>query len=153
MQSSVKKAGIELKGRTGEVIETWEKCDVDPTCCCAEFVDDNFAVTVKFQGKLSLDPSPDSNDGDSFIKGIDNFTHYFSEDELLKLKVTVADPNEESESSSSSGQNVSVPFDGMSCVAFKLEHLKMGKQAQRIGAYEASASDEESESSEDSNVD
>ena len=33
--SSVMKGGFDLNGREGVVIETWEKCDVDPTCCCA----------------------------------------------------------------------------------------------------------------------
>lgn len=28
----VMKAGTNLRGRVGTVIETWEKCDVDPTC-------------------------------------------------------------------------------------------------------------------------
>ena len=37
-----------LKGRIGTVVETWEKCDVDPTCCCAEQVDLNMAVRVLF---------------------------------------------------------------------------------------------------------
>jgi hypothetical protein len=27
------KANYSLKDRTGTVVETWEKCDVDPTCC------------------------------------------------------------------------------------------------------------------------
>jgi len=49
--SSVTKAGIE-RGRIGKVIQTLKKCDVDSTCCCAEFVDDNFAVTFKFDGKV-----------------------------------------------------------------------------------------------------
>lgn len=31
-----------------------------------------------------------------------------------------------------------LPFDGMSCVAFKLDRLQMGQQAQRLAAYEAS---------------
>ena len=29
----VEKAGHNLKHRVGKVVETWEKCDVDPTCC------------------------------------------------------------------------------------------------------------------------
>mmetsp|Transcript_7585 Transcript_7585/g.16380 ORF Transcript_7585/g.16380 Transcript_7585/m.16380 type:complete len:292 (-) Transcript_7585:346-1221(-) len=37
-----------LKGRVGTVVETWEKCDVDPTCCCAEQVDTDMAVRVAF---------------------------------------------------------------------------------------------------------
>jgi len=37
------------------MIQTLKKCKVyDPTCCCAEFIDDNFAVTVKFDGKVDL---------------------------------------------------------------------------------------------------
>eukprot|EP00569_Conticribra_weissflogii_P018174 CAMPEP_0171448570 /NCGR_PEP_ID=MMETSP0881-20121228/39683_1 /TAXON_ID=67004 /ORGANISM="Thalassiosira weissflogii, Strain CCMP1336" /LENGTH=227 /DNA_ID=CAMNT_0011973001 /DNA_START=29 /DNA_END=711 /DNA_ORIENTATION=+ len=72
----VMKAGRNLRGLSGEVIETWEKCDVDPTvssdfspnfivvdlvqtcngelvfslnrCCCAEWVDDGLSVHVKF---------------------------------------------------------------------------------------------------------
>ena len=134
VSSSVKKAGIELEGRRGEVTETWEKCDVDPTCCCAEFVDDNFAVTVKFQGKL--DPTTSTrtagDEEEDFIKGIDTFTHYFNEDELLKIE-------DEDNSSSSS----SVAFDGMSCKAFKLDQLKMGQQAQRIAAFEQASRSKE----------
>lgn len=26
--------------------------NMDPACCCADFVDYNFAVTVKFEGKV-----------------------------------------------------------------------------------------------------
>ena len=37
-----------LKHRVGTVIQTWEKCDIDPTCCCAEQVDTNYAVRVEF---------------------------------------------------------------------------------------------------------
>lgn len=116
---SVIKGGIELRGRVGEVIETWEKCDVDPTCCCAEFVDDNYAVNVKFDGPLDL-ATPAK---DEFIKGIETFTHYFHEDELQKVDVI---------------ETKSVAFDGMSCTAFKLDQLKMGEQAQRLAAYERS---------------
>ena len=64
----VQKAGRTLKGSMGKVIETWEKCDVDPTCCCAEFVDESYAVHVKFQ---------DMSDGE--------FVHYFAETELEKI--------------------------------------------------------------------
>uniref|UniRef100_A0A7S1BT48 Uncharacterized protein n=1 Tax=Corethron hystrix TaxID=216773 RepID=A0A7S1BT48_9STRA len=135
VQSSVEKAGIELKGRTGVVTETWQKCEVDPTCCCAEYVDDNYAVTVKFQGKLDALISDDGG-GDSFFKGNDTFTHYFNEDELLKIE------KEENISSAAQGENVA--FDGMSCTAFKLDQLKMGKQAQRIAAFEAAQSKEAS---------
>mmetsp|Transcript_2170 Transcript_2170/g.4710 ORF Transcript_2170/g.4710 Transcript_2170/m.4710 type:complete len:226 (-) Transcript_2170:578-1255(-) len=48
--TNAKKKKKNLKGRTGTVVETWEKCDVDPTCCCAEQVDTNMAVRVAFAG-------------------------------------------------------------------------------------------------------
>lgn len=105
----VKKAGTSLKGLRGTVVETWEKCDVDPTCCCAEQVDLGTAVRVEFPG---TETNP-SESGSSFM-------HYFAEDELTRVK------EEE------------LPFDGMSCKAFKLDQLKMGEQAKRIAAYEQS---------------
>jgi len=129
--SSVIKAGVDLQGRVGDVIQTWEKCDVDPTCCCAEFVDDNFAVTVKYEGKV--DPASGATE-EGFNTGIDTFTHYFNEDELVKVQ-----KHEMKEESASA----SVAFDGMSCKAFKLDQLKMGQQAQRIAAYEASKQESE----------
>ena len=64
----VVKAGTSLKGWSGVVMETWEKCDVDPTCCCAEQVDLGMAVRVQFG---------DANDESSFF-------HYFAEEELVK---------------------------------------------------------------------
>lgn len=115
--SHVTKSGIDLKGRRGQVVETWEKCEVDPTCCCAEFVDDNFAVLVKFQG--SIDLNLDDENGEEML---DSFTHHFHEDELRKVEKDL-------------GTDV-VPFDGMSCMAFKLDQLKMGQQPQRVTAYE-----------------
>jgi hypothetical protein len=115
--SHVTKSGIDLKGRRGRVVETWEKCDVDPTCCCAEFVDDNFAVLVKFQG--SIDLNPEDENGEDML---DSFTHHFHEDELRKVEKDL-------------GTDV-VPFDGMSCMAFKLNQLKMGQQSQRVTEYE-----------------
>jgi hypothetical protein len=117
-------AGIDLKSRIGVVTQTWEKCDVDPTCCCAEFVDDNYAVQVKFTGPLD----PEKSRSDGLIQDIDTFFHYFNENELTKV--------EEEDSFASS--SVSVAFDGMSCTAFKLDQLKMGEQAQRITAFETS---------------
>ncbi|GAX16726.1 hypothetical protein FisN_21Hu168 [Fistulifera solaris] len=56
---------MKLKHRQGIVVETWEKCEVDPTCCCAEQVDVNMAVRVDFQQEGGV-----------------VFTHYFGEDEL-----------------------------------------------------------------------
>mmetsp|Transcript_24491 Transcript_24491/g.27903 ORF Transcript_24491/g.27903 Transcript_24491/m.27903 type:complete len:150 (+) Transcript_24491:79-528(+) len=72
--NDVMKNGSSLNGRAGIVIESWEKCEVDPTCCCAEQVDRDLAVRVEFSGteKSSTD------------KGC--FQFYFNEDELRKLK-------------------------------------------------------------------
>jgi hypothetical protein len=115
----VMKAGANLNGRTGTITETWEKCDVDPTCCCAEQVDRGMAVRVEFQG---------SDDDGSFL-------HYFAEEELVIVK------DDAKETSNSKDE---APFDGMSCKAFKLQHLQMGEQAKRIAAFEESRTDNSS---------
>ena len=83
-------------------------------CFTKEFVDDNFAVNVKFQG--SVDPnSAFEND----------FSHHFAEEELTKVieDETVVHHDETS------------PFDGKTCTAFKLDQLKMGEQARRIANF------------------
>ena len=85
--SSVIKAGVDLNNRVGTVEETWEKCDVDPTCCCAEFVDENFAVTVRFDGSI------DDVSGKEVSGTKDIFTHFFSEDELIKTWIKKDDVN------------------------------------------------------------
>lgn len=110
--SHVTKSGIDLKGRRGQVVETWEKCDVDPTCCCAEFVDDNYAVLVKFEGPIDVQ-SLEAN-GKNVM---DSFTHYFHEEELKKVKEDL-------------GTDV-IPFDGMSCTTFKLNQLKVDQQTSK----------------------
>lgn len=109
------KAGTNLNGRSGMVIETWEKCDVDPTCCCAEMVDEGMAVHVKFDVE---------DDGDGLFAN-DTFVHYFAESELIEKK-------------SDDRDNAPVAFDGLSCKAFKLNKLSMGEQAKRIAAFEES---------------
>lgn len=113
------KAGANLNGRTGTVIERWEKCDVDPTCCCAEQVDRGMAVLVEFPG--SGDDGP--------------FLHYFAEEELVIVKHDAKETNNSKDET---------PFDGMSCKAFKLQHLQMGEQAKRIAAFEESRNDNSS---------
>ena len=118
----VEKAGINLKGRVGTVKETWEKCEVDPTCCCAEFVDDSFAVHVAFDREATDGP----------ITTEDTFVHYFAERELVEEKEAKSDAPTNADE-----EQTPVPFDGMSCQAFKLDQLKMGQQAQRIAKYEA----------------
>eukprot|EP00521_Asterionellopsis_glacialis_P005031 CAMPEP_0195265606 /NCGR_PEP_ID=MMETSP0706-20130129/11526_1 /TAXON_ID=33640 /ORGANISM="Asterionellopsis glacialis, Strain CCMP134" /LENGTH=144 /DNA_ID=CAMNT_0040320061 /DNA_START=253 /DNA_END=687 /DNA_ORIENTATION=+ len=112
----VSKAGTNLRGRAGIVTKTWEKCDVDPTCCCAENVDEGMNVHVEF---------PPINDE------LEGFVFYFAESELLQV-----DKDEEEESTTDNTNDT--PFDGLSCTAFKLQQLQGGKQAQRIAAFEAS---------------
>lgn len=109
------KAGCNVKGRHGKVLDTWEKCDVDPTCCCAEWVDTGMSIRVEFQGTAS-----DENGQGSFV-------HYFAEEELLKIQKEIV-------------TQVSVdtlPFDGMSCKAFKLEQLA----AQRNSVVQRTSAD------------
>ena len=77
-----------LKGRIGTVVETWEKCDVDPTCCCAEQVDTDMAVRVLFN-----DDDDDGGGGtetdnekkETAAGAASSFYYYFAEDELDKL--------------------------------------------------------------------
>jgi hypothetical protein len=109
----VVKANHNLRGRQGVVTETWEKCDVDPTCCCAEQVDLGMAVRVYFMGS-----EKDAKDGGSF-------EHYFAEDELVKMNVN-----------DSEMLSVPVAFDGMSCRAFKLEQLQIGQKPRSIASFE-----------------
>ena len=116
----VEKMHTSLKGRRGTVIETWEKCEVDPTCCCAEQVDPGMAVRVQFQGSLE---EGDRLDNATF------FDHYFAEAELLKVD-SLCETNP-------------APFDGMSCVDFKLGQLAHGGQLPRsIFSYEPEQSPE-----------
>jgi len=115
----VLKAGVNLRGRCGTVKETWEKCDVDPTCCCQ--VDTGMAVRVAF----------DDVDGDD-----DGFFHYFAEDELVKVTEIAEAQVAEVVSPTTAEQ---IPFDGMSCVAFKLEQLGSNKP-RGIASYDPSNS-------------
>lgn len=72
-----------LKGRTGRVVETWEKCDVDPTCCCAEQVDTDMAVRVLFRDQVSKDDDQSEETETSDDSAV--FYFYFAEEELVKL--------------------------------------------------------------------
>jgi hypothetical protein len=88
------------------------------SCCCAEWVDEGLSVHVKFNV-----PSEGTAQNVDPLVANDVFVHYFAESELDKYnhRSDSADP---------------VPFDGLSCKAFKLDKLKMGQQAQRIAAFE-----------------
>ena len=111
----VLKAGVNLRGRCGRVLETREKCTVDPTCCCAEQVDTGMAVRVELEAAVTNTSSSDEST---------SLQHYFAEDELVKVV-------EKSETAAEQ-----VPFDGMSCVAFKLEQLKSSSQPRGLAFYD-----------------
>jgi hypothetical protein len=102
-----------LKGRYGTVVETWEKCDVDPTCCCAEQVDVGLAVRVEF------------DDGDESGNG--KFLHCFAEEELVQVMTGTTTSN---------ATKMVVPFDGMSCSAFKLQQLNFDPKPRRIASFD-----------------
>eukprot|EP00578_Thalassiosira_sp_NH16_P010765 CAMPEP_0181120222 /NCGR_PEP_ID=MMETSP1071-20121207/24037_1 /TAXON_ID=35127 /ORGANISM="Thalassiosira sp., Strain NH16" /LENGTH=223 /DNA_ID=CAMNT_0023204855 /DNA_START=88 /DNA_END=756 /DNA_ORIENTATION=- len=119
----VMKAGENLRGLSGTVIETWEKCDVDPTCCCAEWVDEGLSVHVRFNASRDNDIV----DGDNST----TFIHYFAESELVKKKEdSVGSYGDDKTNRLSEG----MAFDGLSCKVFKLDKLSMGEQARRIKA-------------------
>ena len=73
----VARRGASMLGLEGVVRETWEKCEVDPTCCCAELTEDgNLAVTVRLANASSADEP--------------EFDAYFAEDELQRLRAAPA---------------------------------------------------------------
>jgi len=106
----VMKAGRNLRGLSGEVIETWEKCDVDPTCCCAEWVDDGLSVHVKFNI-----PHESNEDGRKVMIAKDVFIHYFAESELVKSEHI---GQGQSKIIIDEGGENSAPFVGLSCKTF-----------------------------------
>ena len=68
----VMRRGASCAGLEGTVTETWEKCEVDPTCCCAELTEDGaLAVTVRLANGSSADEP--------------EFTMYFAESELRRV--------------------------------------------------------------------
>jgi hypothetical protein len=127
---SVVKSGVDLRGRVGIVQETWEKCDVDPTCCCAEQVDCNMAVRVEFPG--TVDGRSDLSDPSL------TFSHFFGEEELVK----VTGPSSESENQSMGVEAArvgSIAFDGMGCAAFKLGALQIQSKTRKIASFDPTA--------------
>ena len=56
----------------GTVCEVWEKCEVDPHCCCAELAFDA-PIQVRFLGN-------------QYISDIDNWTAHFAMDEIQVVK-------------------------------------------------------------------
>jgi hypothetical protein len=114
----------------GRVVETWEKCDVDPTCCCAEQVDANMAVRVQFPRSFHNNSSPDSSETSAESQSSESFMHYFAEAELLISDSIATDANDSAST---------LAFDGMSCMAFKLEQLHVGlNKPRKIASFDAS---------------
>lgn len=132
----VVKSGVDLRGRVGIVREAWEKCDVDPTCCCAEQVDRNMAVRVEFPGALD---DGDDHDRLSGSSSSSTFSHYFGEDELVKV---VADSLGRSKNQSTAAESPpagSVAFDGIGCAAFKLEALQIESKKRKLASFDPAA--------------
>jgi hypothetical protein len=48
VSDNVVSGGVNLKGMQGKVVYAWEKCEVDPTCCCAELSMEDASVQVPF---------------------------------------------------------------------------------------------------------
>ena len=46
VSDNVVSGGVNLKGMQGKVVYAWEKCEVDPTCCCAELSMEDASVQV-----------------------------------------------------------------------------------------------------------
>jgi hypothetical protein len=138
-----------LRGRVGTVLQTWEKCNVDPTCCCAEQVNPEMAVHVQFLSSSGCSQESSKqetgkngeNEDDSSL----SFTYYFSEEELVQVntekegtvqKYDTPTTTAAVAAPSSSTSNMA-PFDGMSCTAFKLEELqKMGQKPRSIASFD-----------------
>jgi len=84
-----------LKGWQGVVVQAFEKCEVDPTCCCAEFVDRNMAVTVEFipseqqkqQGEILTSAGEILTSAGESNTESSAFTYFFAEEELEKVAV------------------------------------------------------------------
>ena len=93
-------------------------------------------------------PSESNDDNDRELLANDVFIHYFAESELAKTKEDTdetqsaskraAEVDENNDDTTNTSNEVEVAFDGLSCKAYKLDKLKMGKQAQRIAAFEES---------------
>jgi hypothetical protein len=139
-QQNNRGGGVNLLGRVGTVLQTWEKCDVDPTCCCAEQVNPEMAVLVQF-----LSPNQENNDenGEN-VDSSSSFTYYFSEEELVHQvtheKEGVVQGNDTLTTAVAPSATNAAPFDGMSCIAFKLEELqKMGQKPRGIASFDPQA--------------
>ena len=158
VNDDVIKAGINLKDRVGTVIETWEKCEVDPTCCCAEQVDTGMAVRVRFEdvdSKVTMSLArnkqnnrnmKNENDEGSPLFVETFFTHYFAEEELIKIKPDKKNDSKNANIDNDSNDiadkfeketlsNEQIPFDGLSCKEFKLKNIGQSKP-RRIASYE-----------------
>mmetsp|Transcript_68872 Transcript_68872/g.164312 ORF Transcript_68872/g.164312 Transcript_68872/m.164312 type:complete len:167 (+) Transcript_68872:20-520(+) len=80
--------GGALKGMVGTIVETWEKCEVDPICCCAENGMEEASVEVSFT-------APEMGDAFSRFdlsekeRAQGRFSSFFSAEELSLVTRTV----------------------------------------------------------------
>jgi hypothetical protein len=75
------KGGVNSIGMQGTVIDTWEICETDPACCCAELTDTGYEVTVK----LDHSTSPTAPSGEQ-RQPLQRLVGYFNEDEVSVVK-------------------------------------------------------------------
>ena len=100
---------------------------MDPTCCCAEWVEDGLSVHVRFVAE------------ENALFANNTFIHYFAESELvMKQKASDKGDKEDNIDIKDEDDCPPVAFDGLSCTEFKLDKLKMGEQAKRIAKFEQS---------------
>ena len=45
---------VNMKGMQGKVVYAWEKCEVDPTCCCAELSMEDASVQVYWPVRVNV---------------------------------------------------------------------------------------------------
>jgi len=63
-----------------------------------------------------------------------SFTFYFAEDELETIKETALEEEKFNKT------DESLPFDGMSCVAFKTNQLQLDKTTRKIASFDPDSS-------------
>eukprot|EP00593_Proboscia_inermis_P006059 CAMPEP_0171307980 /NCGR_PEP_ID=MMETSP0816-20121228/18070_1 /TAXON_ID=420281 /ORGANISM="Proboscia inermis, Strain CCAP1064/1" /LENGTH=95 /DNA_ID=CAMNT_0011790557 /DNA_START=635 /DNA_END=922 /DNA_ORIENTATION=+ len=94
------------------------------------------AVTVEFDGSI---------DGGEYVEKGESFTHFFAEDELIIVKYEEVNVNQEDEQDDTEQPSVladSVPFDGLSCTAFKLDKLNIGSKPRQLASFDPNSAAE-----------
>jgi len=80
--------GGNAAGLVGRVETVWEKCMVDPTCCCAELSMEEAGVKVVFELSPSEAARFDKDRLDAVEGGVATLSTYFGQDELKLVTET-----------------------------------------------------------------